>query len=96
VAFEDRRRELPARTIVRVIAEVEPERSREVQVLRCSVGVKSVVGYILAKRTWLEPIEGPLTQLIEAIEQIEKKDHGMAGLGMARPGVAARSQSRHT
>jgi hypothetical protein len=68
----NRRRDLPPGTIVRVIAEVEPERSRETQVLRCSVGVKSIVGYVEVKRTWLEPIEGPITQFIEAIEQIER------------------------
>jgi len=72
VALDGHRRELPVGTIVTVIAEVEPERSREAQVLRCSVGVKSIVGYVEVKRTWLEPIEGPIEAFVDAIAEIER------------------------
>jgi hypothetical protein len=41
-------------------------------VLRCSVGVKSIVGYVEVKRTWLEPIEGPIEAFVDAIAEIER------------------------
>jgi len=71
-SFEGRRRTQPAGTLVQVIAEVAPERSRECQMLRCAVGVKSIVGYIVVPRTWLDPIGGPIEVFVQAIEQIEK------------------------
>ena len=71
-APEGRKREFPAGTLVRVLEEVEPESSSRRQVLRCAVGVKSIVGYVVVPRTWLV-FKGDIEAFIDAIEQIERR-----------------------
>jgi hypothetical protein len=91
VALEGRRSELPAGTLVRVVEELEPERRREPQVVRCAVGVKSIVGYVVVTRRELESI-GPIEQFVEAIEQIERGNHEDQRTPRSRPARRASTE----